>query len=50
MQWILETLRIIFVAIAAVWFVIALAYGILDGIREARHVRRKRTLSKRRPF
>jgi hypothetical protein len=50
MQWILETLTIIFVAVAAVWFVVALAYGILDGIREARHLRRKRTLPKHRPF
>jgi hypothetical protein len=32
MEWVLEALAISFVAIAAVWFVVAQAYGILNGI------------------
>jgi hypothetical protein len=47
MERILEILAISFVAIAAVWFVSAQAWGILSGIREARNARRKRTS---RPF
>ena len=35
MEWVLEALAISFVAIAAVWFVVAQAYGILNGIAEA---------------
>jgi hypothetical protein len=50
MEWVLEALAISFVAIAAVWFAAAQAYGILNGVREARDARRKRTLPKRRPF
>ena len=50
MEWVLETLAIAFVAIAAVWFVVAQAYGILKGVCEARDARRKRTLPKRRAF
>lgn len=41
MQQILETLAVFFVAFAAGRIVIALAYGIWDGIRERRHMRRK---------
>jgi len=50
MEWVLETLAIAFVAIAAVWFVVAQAYGIWNGVREAREARRKRTSPKHRPF
>jgi hypothetical protein len=53
MEWVLETLAISFVAIAAIaamWFVFAQACGILNGVREARDARRKRTLPKHRPF
>ena len=50
MEWFLEGLAIAFVAIAVVWFVVAQAYGILNGVRETREVRRKRTLPKHRPF
>jgi hypothetical protein len=50
MEQILETLAIFFVAIAAVWLVVAQALGILNGIRETRDARRKRTLPKHRPF
>ena len=42
MEWVLEALAIAFVAIASVWFVIAQAYGILNGVREAREARRKK--------
>ena len=34
MEWFLETLAIVFVFIASVWFVVAQAYGILNGVRE----------------
>jgi hypothetical protein len=50
MEWVLEILAIVFVVIAAVWFVVAQAYGILNGVRETREARRKRTLPKHRPF
>jgi hypothetical protein len=51
MEWFLEILAITFVAIAAVWFVVAQAYGILNGIRETRDARRRKTtLPKHRPF
>jgi hypothetical protein len=50
MEWVLEALAIAFVAVAAVWFVVAQAYVILNGIRETREARRKRTLPKHRPF
>ena len=50
MEWVLEALAIAFVAIAVVWFVVAQAYGILNGVREARESRRKRTSPKHRPF
>jgi hypothetical protein len=46
---ILEILAISFVAVAAVWFVSAQAWGILGGIREARNARRKRKLADRHP-
>jgi hypothetical protein len=41
MEWVLETLAISFVAIAAVWLVVAQACGILNGVREARDARCK---------
>ncbi len=50
MEWFLVGLAIPFVAVAAVWFVGAQAYGILNGVREARDARRKRTLPKHSPF
>jgi hypothetical protein len=50
MKWVLEALAISFVAIAGVWFVVAQAYGVLNGVREARDARRKKALRKHRPF
>ena len=50
MQQILETLAILFVALAAGGIVIALAYGIWDGLCERRHARRKTPSPKHRPF
>jgi hypothetical protein len=51
MERILEILAISFVAVAALWFVSAQAWGIWTGIREARKPRGGiRSSLKRRPF